>query len=59
MEALEAEALVGLDILLALVHQGKGMQVEMDIGLLLEITEFLVEEEAPEVKDPYLHRVLR
>jgi hypothetical protein len=58
-EALEAEALVGLDILQALVHQGKGMQAETDIGHLLETTEFLVEVEVLEVKGPYLHRALR
>ena len=58
-EALEAEALVGLDILQALVHRGKDMQAEMDIGHLLETTEFLVEVEVLEVKGPYLHRALR
>ena len=58
-EALEAEALVGLDILQALVHRGKDMQAEMDIGHLLETTEFLVEVEVLEVKGPHLHRALR
>ena len=53
-----AEDLVGMHILGVLVHQDKDMQVEMDIGPLLETTEFLVGEEVLEVKGPYLHRAL-
>ena len=49
---------VGQDTPQEQVLQDKGMPVEMDIGPLLETTEFLVEEAVLEVKGPHLHRAL-
>jgi hypothetical protein len=53
-----AEDLVGMHILGVLVHQDKDMQVEMDIGHLVEITEFLEAAAVLEDKDPHLHTAL-
>tara|TARA_B100001939_G_scaffold126292_1_gene109463 strand:+ start:266 stop:502 length:237 start_codon:yes stop_codon:yes gene_type:complete len=49
---------VGQDTLQEQVPQDKGMQVEMDIGHLVEITEFLEEAAVLEHKDPHLHTAL-
>ena len=57
-EALGAEDLVGTHTPGVLVHQDKDMQVETDIGHLVETTEFLGVVGVLEDKDLHLHRVL-